>query len=385
VIASYLFAVVMLSTTLPTPLYAIYASRLSLKPFMITIVFAVYAVGVLAALLLFGRVADQIGRKPVLVISLALSAISGVIFVTASNLPGLFAGRFVSGISAGLVTGAATAYVSELYGNRTRGGLLATLANMAGLGLGPLVSGILAEHAGDPTRVPYLVGIALLMPGLLLFFVPDTTARKPGGVRAGLKPQRLGVPGEMRVPFAAAAIAGFVAFSLLGFMTSLTGSFLSQGLADHSHQTVGVVTFLAFAAGTIGQLLAGSLSTKRASLVGLAVVPIGLALITSALPAKSLPLFLVGAVIGGAGTGFAFRSAVVSVAARAPQERRGEVLSTFFVIAYIGIALPVIGAGVLITTTTLLTATIALAVLLAVLAAVASVILLRLRATDVAC
>lgn len=379
-VATYLFAAVMVSTTLPTPLYAIYAQRLSLKPFMITIIFAVYAAGVLAALLLFGRLADLVGRRPVLLVAVGVSAASGVVFMTTGELPGLFAGRFLSGISAGLVTGAATAYISELYGDRTRGGLFATIANMGGLGLGPLISGLLAEHAPDPTRLPYGVGIALLAPSLLVLAVPDTVSRTPGGVRAGLRPQRLGVPAHMRVSFAAASIAGFVGFALLGFITALIGSFLAQGLSDHSHQTAGIVAFVVFAAGAGGQLLAGRWSTRTALLVGLAIVPIGLLLITSALPADSLALFVGGGAVGGAGVGVAFRAAVVSIASPAPDARRGEVLSTFFVIAYIGITVPVIGAGVLITTTTLLTATVTLAIVVAVLAVVAAAILLRLPA-----
>jgi MFS family permease len=380
-IATYLFAAVMVSTTLPTPLYAIYAHRLSLKPFMITIIFAAYAVGVLAALLLFGRLADLAGRKPVLIAAVAVSAISGVVFITTSNLTGLFVGRFLSGISAGLVTGAATAYISELYGDRSRGGLVATIANMGGLGLGPLVSGLLAQHAPDPTKLPYAVGIALLLPALLVLIVPDTIAREPGGVRTGLRPQRLGVPPDMRIAFAAASIAGFVGFALLGFITSLVGSFLAQGLTDHSHQTAGIVPFLVFAAGTGGQVVAGRWSTRHALLIGLAVAPVGLALITAALPADSLALFVCGGIVGGAGVGVAFRAAVVSIAARAPDERRGEVLSTFFVIAYIGITLPVIGAGVLITSSTLFIATVSLAVFVAALAAIAAGILIRLPAS----
>jgi MFS family permease len=310
-----------------------------------------------------------------------VSAISGVVFITTSNLTGLFVGRFLSGISAGLVTGAATAYISELYGDRSRGGLVATIANMGGLGLGPLVAGLLAQHAPDPTKLPYAVGIALLVPALLVLIVPDTVARQPGGVRTGLRPQRLGVPHDMRIAFAAASIAGFVGFVLLGFITSLVGSFLAQGLTDHSHQTAGIVSFLVFAAGTGGQVVAGRWSTRHALLNGLAVVPVGLVLITAALPADSLALFVCGGIVGGAGVGVAFRAAVVSIAARAPDERRGEVLSTFFVIAYIGITLPVIGAGVLITSTTLFIATVSLAVFVAALAALAAAILIRLPAS----
>jgi MFS family permease len=377
-IAAYTFAAVMLGTTIPTPLYAIYASRLHLKPFLITVIFAVYALGVIAALMLFGRLSDQIGRKPVLLAAVMFSAASAAVFISSGDLPALFTGRVLSGISAGLVTGAATAYISELHHDRSRGSLLATATNMGGLGTGPLVSGLLAQHAAQPTRLPFIVAAALLLPALLLLTVPDTVERVDGSVAVSIRPQRLGVPRGIRVPFASAAIAGFVGFAMLGFITALVGNFLSQGLGNHSHQTAGVVAFLVFAAGTCAQLSASRLSSRTGSLLGLAVLPAGLALVTLALPAKSLPLFLVGAMVGGVGSGFAVRSAVLLVNHIAPPARRGEVLSTFFVIGYIGITVPVVGAGILITTTTLLTATVTLAVFVAALAAVAAVILVRL-------
>jgi MFS family permease len=377
-VATYVMTVVMAATTLPTPLYAIYASRLHLKPFLITVIFAAYAVAVLAALLLFGRLSDLVGRKPVLFTAMAFSAASAVVFVSSVSLPALFAGRLLSGISAGLVTGAATAYISELHHDKARGSLLATLANMGGLGLGPLISGVLAEHFARPTELPFIAAALLLVPALVLLAVPDTVKGQPGGLRAGIKPQRLGVPREIRVSFAAAAIAGFVAFALLGFITALVGNFLGTGLGNHSHQTAGVVAFLVFTAGTVGQLLATGVSNRTASLIGLGIMPVGLTLMTVALPATSLPLFLVGSMLGGVGAGFAFRAAILNTNAIAPAQRRAEVLSTFFVIAYVGIALPVLLAGILITTTTLLTATVTLACMVTALAAVAAAILVRL-------
>jgi MFS family permease len=379
-LATYLFAVVMVATTLPTPLYAIYAARLSLQPLMIAVIYAVYAIGVVAALLCFGRLADQVGRKPVLLAAVALSAISGVVFMATNDLPGLFAGRLLSGLSAGLVTGAATAYISELDGHHPRGGLLATVANMGGLGLGPLIAGVLAEHGPAPTTLPYGVGVALLIPALLVLRVPDTVKpQRSTGVRDWFRPQGVGVPSELRAPFTAAAIGGFVGFALLGFITALVGSFLANGLSDHSHQTAGVVSFLVFAAAATAQVGAGQLSPHRASLIGLAIVPLGLGLVTAALPTRSLALFVIGALIGGFGVGFAFHAGVVSITARAPDERRGEVLSTFFVVAYVGLTVPVVGAGLLITDATLFVATLTLAMVVATLAAIAGGLLLRLR------
>ncbi|GGL89997.1 MFS transporter [Nakamurella endophytica] len=382
-LVTYLFTAVMVSTTLPTPLYAIYSARLSLSPLTVTVIYAVYAVGVLGTLQVFGRLSDHVGRRAVVLAAIAFSALSGLVFVTTDSLVWLFVGRFISGISAGLVTGAATAYIGELEaprGERSRAGVLATVANMGGLGLGPLIAGVLADHAPDPTVVPYLAGMALLLPVVLLplFRTPETVGERDG-VRAGISLQRVGVPAQIRTPFLAAAIAGLASFALLGFTTALAGQVLAVGLHDRSHQTAGVVAFLLFAAAAAAQVAAGRLSERTGTIVGLSALPVGTVVIVVAVAASSLPVLIVGVLVGGVGVGFAFRASLATVAGIAPPERRGEVISAFFIAAYIGLTIPVVAAGVLVTTTSLLTAAVALAVFIAVLAAGAAVIALRRR------
>ncbi|MDX6744619.1 MFS transporter [Actinocorallia sp. A-T 12471] len=381
----YLFMVVMVATTLPTPLYAIYSGRLGLAPWMVTVVYAVYAVGVLGTLQVLGRVSDHVGRRPVLLAAVAFSAASAVVFVATEGLGGLFAGRLVSGVSAGLVTGAATAYIAELeapLGARSKAGVMATVANMGGLGLGPLLAGVLADHVGHPLDVPYIAGALLLVPVVLVFVwrVPETV-RDRDGFRAGIGLQRIGVPAEIRTRFLAAAIAGLASFALLGFTTALAGQVLSEGLGNHSHQTAGVVAFLLFAAAAAAQVAAGRFPPRTASLIGLALMTGGTAVIVAAVAAASLPLLITGALVGGVGVGLAFRAGLSTVTAIAPEARRGEVISTFFIAAYIGLTIPVVAAGILVTTTTLLDATIALALFIAALSAASATIITRTRPT----
>ena len=143
------FAAVMLGTTLPTPLYVIYQARWHFSAAMVTVTFAVYAAGVLVTLLLAGRSSDQAGRKPVLAAALGASAVSTVVFILAPGLGALIAARIVSGLSAGLMTGTATAALTELVPAPAsrRASLVATAANMGGLGLGPLIAGLFAALA----------------------------------------------------------------------------------------------------------------------------------------------------------------------------------------------------------------------------------------------
>ena len=106
--------VTMLGTTLPTPLYVIYQGRWHFSAATVTVTFAVYAAAVLITLLLAGRSSDQAGRRPVMAVALAASALSTVLFILAPGIGVLIVARVVSGLSAGLMTGTATAALTEL-------------------------------------------------------------------------------------------------------------------------------------------------------------------------------------------------------------------------------------------------------------------------------
>src|SRR5580704_18550706 len=167
----------MLGTTLPTPLYDIYQARWHFSAAVVTATFAVYAAAVLVTLLLAGRSSDQAGRKPVLAAALGASALSTVVFIFAPDVGALVAARIVSGLSAGLMTGTATATLTELIpaSASRRASLVATAANMGGLGLGPLIAGLFAQYAPHPTVLVFEVYLAVLVvAGLCLVFVPET-------------------------------------------------------------------------------------------------------------------------------------------------------------------------------------------------------------------
>jgi len=381
-IVGYLFTVVLLGGTVPSPLYPFYIASLGLTPFLVTVVFAAYAVGTLAALLLFGGLSDRVGRRPVLVLAVAVAVASTLVFLLWQTLPGLLLGRLLSGFAVGLTTGTATAALAELHPDRRTATTLATAANMGGLGLGPVVAGVLAAHVPGPTTTPYLVYLALLLPVVALLAVPETGPGRSAGIAAVLRavrPQRLAVPAGTGARFTSAALAGFTAFALLGLFPALTSSFLRSVLDDPSPQTVGVVVAVVFAAAVAAQLTAQRIAPDRAALLGVALLPVGAVLLVRSLAAGSLALFIAAAVVGGTGVGFAFQSAVARVGALAEPAERAAVTSTFFVVAYLGITVPVVGVGELATVTSLTDAALALAVLVTVLAGVCTVLILRLR------
>lgn len=344
-----MFAVCMAGTTLPTPLYGLYQEKFGFSELVVTVVYAVYAFGVIGVLLLAGNASDTVGRRPVLLAGLAFSAASAVCFLCATGMGWLYAGRLLSGLSAGLFTGAATAYVMELApsGGAARATFVATAANMGGLGCGPLLAGVLAQYAAWPLYLPFAVHLALVAGSAVVLARLPETVRDRRPLRT-VRPQRPALPARVRSVFVPAAIASFAGFALFGVFTSVSPAFLAESLDVHNHAVSGLIVALAFFASTAGQLAVGRVGVARSLPLGCAGLLAGLALLAGALWWDLLALVVASAVAGGAGQGLAFRGALSAVAAASPPDRRAAVISMLFVVAYTGISLPVIGVGLLV-------------------------------------
>jgi MFS family permease len=376
-ITAYAFAVTMLGTTLPTPLYGLYRAKFGFSELTVTIIFATYAVGVIAALLLFGPLSDEVGRRRVLLGGLVLSALSGVTFLLADNLGVLLLGRALSGLSAGIFTGTATATLLDLApaGGRARSTLVATLANMTGLGLGPLLAGLLSQWFGSPLQLSFWVQVGLLLPAAIgVWLMPEPTSPSE---RPRFRAQALTVPPQLRAAFIRASLAGFAGFAVLGLFTAVSPAFLSQQLGVTSRAVVGLVVFAVFLASAAGQLALQRVPERVALPLGCAKLIAGMGLLALGLAVSSLALLVVGGVAAGFGQGLSFRAALAGLNAGAPPGQRAEVASSFFVVAYVAISVPVIGVGVLAQSYSLRTAGLIFAGVVAALAAAALVLLLR--------
>jgi MFS family permease len=379
--AAFALAIAMLGTTLPTPLYVQYRERFGFSELMITVIFAAYAAGVIASLLLFGRLSDQVGRRRVLLAGLALAAISALAFLIADGLALLIVGRVLSGLSAGIFTGTATATLVDLAApeRRARATLLATIANMGGLGCGALLAGLLSQWAGSPLRLTFWVDLALLVPAAIgIWAMPEPVVARS---RPRLRPQALTVPTEMRATFVEAALAGFAGYAVLGLFTAVAPAFLAQELGVASPAVVGLVVFAVFAASMIGQATLELVPEAVAMPAGCLALIAGMGSLALGLAFSSLALLVLGGVIAGFGHGLAFRAGLAAVNARAPAQQRGEVASSFFVVMYAAISLPVIGVGILAQATGLRPAGLIFAAAVAAVAIVVLVLLGRERAS----
>ncbi|HZT93383.1 MAG TPA: MFS transporter [Gaiellaceae bacterium] len=349
-LAVFAFFVAMLGTTLPTPLYPLFEQRYTFGPLLATVIFAIYAFGVIGGLILFGSFSDRLGRKPVLLLGLALSAASALLFLLAGSLVPVYAARVVSGLSAGIFTGTATAYVIDLApaGRRQLASFVAVFANLGGLGTGTLLSGLLGQWAPDPLRTPFAVDLGLVaVAGAGLLLAPETVRRGP----FSLKVQRLGVPAEVVGVFVRAALAGVAAFAVSGVFSSVAPEFLGVGLHHHSPALAGLLVFVLFVLSVAGQVLVARLPNALAAGCGMLVA--GVAVLAVSLATDSLAALFASAAVGGLGQGVVVSAGLAAIAERAPAERRGETASSFFVVLYLGLSIPVIAAGIAIHYTSL--------------------------------
>jgi len=365
------FAVTMFGTTLPTPLYVLYQEELGFADDMLTVIFAVYAAGVLTALLLFGRASDQLGRRRMLLIGLAFAVLSTVAFLLDQGLALLIVGRLLSGLSAGIFTGTATAALVDLagLGRGRRATLVATVANIGALGLGPLVAGLLAQFAPLPLRLPYWVDLGLILLAVLAVWAMPETVDVPRHPR--LRISRPDLPPEVRPVFVPAATAGFAGFAVLGLFAAVAPSFLLDLLHEPSHALSGAVVFTVFASSALGQLTVAQRLGSRGLPVGCGALIAGMGLLAAGLATTSLALVIAAAIIAGLGQGLCMRAGLEAVNSRAPAERRAGVASTFFIVMYAGISLPVIGLGIAATRLGLQTAGIASSIAVAAIAIIA--------------
>lgn len=351
VVIALAFTSAMAFSTIPTPLYALYQQRDGFPTFMVTVIFASYAVGVAASLYLAGHVSDWLGRRRIILIALLIELLAAVLFLIWPEVPGLVVARFVSGVGIGVLTATATAHLSELRAvdrpdaKPGSAAVISSLANIGGLSLGPLIAGVLATVAPAPLVVPFVAFLVLLViASLAVAFVPETVERREE--RPAYRPQRIAVPPEGRSTFWAAGLAAFAGFSIFGFFMSLTPTVLAVTMGQTSRLAAGAVPFAVFASAALAQVATVRMPLRRQITLALALVVVGIAAVALAVILAVLPAFVVGGILAGAGVGVLFRSALGIAGSLAPAERRGEVLAAIFLISYVGLAVPSLLIGV---------------------------------------
>jgi hypothetical protein len=348
---AFAFLIVMAAATLPSPLYGLYRERDGLSAFTVTVIYAIYAAGTIVTLLSVRFVAARIGRRGMMLSSVATMMAAAGLLAAWKALPGLLVGRFITGVAVGLAAGTAITYLIEL---RVRANPKAsviparnigTAVNVGALGIGPLVAGFLAAWVTRPLTVPYLLWIALGVIALIgLATAPETGTPAPApaaGKQASSSSRSVG----LLVP---ASVATLAAFAANGLFAGLSGLFLAITFHHPSHALSGATLFLVFAAGVAAQLATSRLPASRVFVLGTISMVVGLALLVTAvrLSTPSLALFLLSGALIGAGAGALFKGTTGLVLDATAPENRLAMTSDLLIALFVGLSIPVIGAGV---------------------------------------
>jgi MFS family permease len=365
--------IMFIGAILPTPLYPLYREAFGFSGLTLTLIYATYVLGNLTALLFFGRLADQIGRRPASLPAVAVGMASAIIFAAAQGTGWLFVARGVSGFSTGLASGAATAWIAELYAgsDKSRAARVASAANFFGCAAGPLIGGVFAQFAFAPLRLSYLAYLVLLCGAAGAIFLPRETVTQPKPVVDVELHPRIGVPPGIRPQFISPAVTGFATFSLIGFYSALIPSLLSETLHLSAPLVAGAIVCELFLIAAIAILTSGKFASQTATLAALLLLPPSVWILVGAEVAHSLALLVFAAALGGLAGGLGYRGSLEVINRIAPGDRRSEVVSSYMIALFAGNSVPVIGIGFLAAAASALTAHAVFAAVLTVLATLA--------------
>lgn len=330
-----------------SPLYRVYQERWHFSPVSLTAVFAVYAIAVLAVLLIGGSLSDHIGRRPVVAFALVSEIVSAWLFLSAHGVGALYAGRVLQGVATGAAASAAGAALIDLQpvDRPTAASTMNAIASSAFLAVGALGAGLLVQYAPAPTHLVFWVLLAVCVACLgVLALMDEPGVRRP--VSLGVLRPRAGIPPAARGAFVAALPALIATWALGGLYFSLAPS-LAEQLA-HSNDVVwgGLVIFLMCAPSAIASLVARGAHPSQAMVVGSWILAAGSAATVVALLGRSSAGLLISTVVAGVGFGAAFLGAFRHLVSLATDDQRGALVATIYIVSYLAFSLPVIGAGV---------------------------------------
>lgn len=365
-----IIAVAFMGSVIVTPLYSAYQEKFGFSEVTLTLVYAVYVIGNVSALLLFGQISDQAGRKPVALTALAVAAASALTFLLATGTPWLYAGRLLIGLAVGILSGTGTAWLAEQMGpsRRPQATVTAATANLTGIAVGPVLGALLAQYTPAPLISPFVAYLVLLV------LVAVAIARTPQPVRPTVERlsevrvhPRIGVPRARLHAFAAPAVTGFVTFALGGLYFALIPRIVIRDLHERNLVVGGLVVFELGAIAAACIVLGRRLAPSRAMSVGLLTLLPAVGLVTAAQAARLMPLLLVATAFAGVTMAFGYRGSLEVVNQIAPDDRRAEVVSSYFIACFVGNSVPVIGVGILTAVTDPLVASEVFAVTIAAL------------------
>jgi MFS family permease len=368
------------ASTAPTPLYHLYQEQLQFSAATLTVIFGVYAISLLAALLTVGSLSDHLGRKPVIFTAVILNLLAMLLFINADSVAWLISARVLQGFATGMATAVLSAALLDT--DRQQGPLVNSVAPLLGMAIGGMGCGLLAEFAPLPLQLTYWVLIALfLMQALYVWRLPESVSPQPGAW-ASLRPT-LHVPIQARATLWRVLPLNISTWALGGFFASLAPSLLRTATGSTSNLMGGVAVAALTLTGALTIFTLRNQPAAKALLLGGTFLPTGIVLLLLGVHSASLTLFLLGTLVAGCGFGAGFLGAVRSLVPLALPHERAGLMSAFYVLSYLAFCLPSLLAGSLARTFGLVTTTDGYGAVLIVLSVGALLALLRQQSAAV--
>jgi MFS family permease len=345
------FAAFFIAAGAPTPLLPIYEARWNFPASMVTVAFGVYAIALLLTLLIIGSLSDHIGRRPLLIGALALELVSMVVFLVSPSIGWIIAARIIQGVATAAATSSFSAAILELAPDRRKhlAGVIAGLAPAAGIGVGALFSGVIAQFSSSAVAIVWSILAAVMVIALVFaIFTPETAARKAGAI-ASLRPQ-VSVPPGARSVFAVTLPSLIAAWLVSALFLGLMPTILRLKFGIDSPAVSGLAAFAEQGTGGAVALALSKMKPQRLVFAGGAAIVAGIALFIGSIAATSLPLLWIGAIVGGAGLGGAFTGTIRSLVPLVGAPERAGLFSAVYLVSYITFGVPVILAGLFLST-----------------------------------
>ncbi|QKG66129.1 MFS transporter [Pseudomonas sp. B14-6] len=330
------------ASTAPTPLYHLYQEHLQFSAATLTLIFGVYAISLLAALLTVGSLSDYLGRKPVIFTAVALNMLAMLLFINADSVAWLISARVLQGFATGMATAALGAALLDT--DRQQGPLINSVAPLLGMALGAMGCGLLAEFAPLPLQLTFWVLLAMFgLQALYVWRLPESVSAQRGAL-ASLRPT-LHVPIQARRALWLVLPINTAAWALGGFYASLAPSLVRTATGSTSNLIGGATVAVLTVTGALMIYTLRSRPADKVLRVGASILPVGVALILLAVHSASLPLFFIGTLVAGCGFGASFLGALRSVVPLALPHERAGLMSAFYVLSYLAFCLPSLLAG----------------------------------------
>ena len=345
------FAAFFIAAGAPTPLLPIYEAKWNFPASMVTVAFGVYAIALLLTLLIIGSLSDHIGRRPLLIGALALELVSMLVFLVSPSIGWIIAARIIQGIATAAATSSFSAAILELAPARRKhlAGVIVGLAPAAGIGVGALFSGVIAQFSSSAAATVWIILAAVMLIALVFaIFTPETAARKAGAV-ASLRPE-VSVPPAARSVFAVTLPSLIAAWLVSALFLGLMPTILGLKFGIDSPVVSGLAAFAEQGTGGAVALALSKMKPQRLVFAGGAAIVVGIALFIASIAATSLPLLWIGAIVAGAGLGGAFTGTIRSLVPFAGAQERAGLFSAIYLVSYITFGVPVIIAGLLLST-----------------------------------